>query len=162
MGGVLMALAGVVGIRTSRNVGVSIWNTVPKATPQGTWVSGFQTTTFENGIVYNSTAAQNDAIEFDADLESGTYSLAVAALGWSGGAIATISYSLDGGVTYTTIGTMDTYFGSGNVGIRSVFAGIAVATPTAVRIRFTAATRNASNTLGYYLELTRMDWTRTA
>lgn len=136
----------------------------PPFASTGTWQVAFNATCMGNLNCVNLSHAQNDARSFVVDLSAGTWSLNVWYAAFNLGAIATVDISFDGGATYQTIGTFDTYAASGTVAAAvAAFTGISVPRSGPAILRFRALTKNASNaTANYYMGLSLADFTRTA
>ena len=133
----------------------------PSLTTQGNFQTAFDQIAFYGTVVYNGSNAQNDGAVWSApQLSPGTWRLDVAGKQGPDGAIVTVDYSTDGGATWTALGTMDQYAASAQVATWT-FTGIAVGT-TRVLVRFRNLSRNASNTTGWYMRLSAMEWTRTS
>ena len=105
----------------------------------GTWAPVTTASQMLCGTLENSTAAQNDYVEWDtAPLLGGTWSLRFAHISGSNRGIYTVS--IDG----TSIGTVDGYNSTNVYNIFSTIAGITL-TDGRHKVRFTMATKNASS-----------------
>jgi hypothetical protein len=120
----------------------------------GTW-AGFISAANVADLVYNSTNAQNDEIDWDLSLEAGTYTLALAYP--IGPAQAILTVTLDG----VPVGTIDQYNAATVYWNRGKIQGITVPNTGKHRLGFKAATRNGAST-GWTIELQRIQLRRTA
>lgn len=105
--------------------------------------------------LYNSSNAQNDAISFDVVLSAGTWNAVIAARKSTNTAIYTLN--LDG----SSVGTVDSYAAAPAYAKLSI-TGWAVPTDGKHTIQFKAATRNGSNSTGWFLEVFGICLRRTA
>lgn len=112
---------------------------------QGTAGLVGDTTAYLGGAVFNTSGAQNDEMAWDILLSAGTWSFAYMSQKNANVAIATLR--LDG----STIGTFDCYNATKTWNNQFAATGIAVATGGKHRLSAKAATRNASNTTGWFL-----------
>lgn len=104
---------------------------------------GWNTLFVDTGCVYNgymgSSGAQNDEINFDVALASGTWTFELIHVQSSNVGIYTVS--LDG----TSIGTIDGYSAGTTKNVRTQISGVVVATTGKRRLKLKMATKNASS-----------------
>lgn len=105
----------------------------------GTWAALLDTGSLHNGIVYNTTGAQNDEAGWDLTLAAGTYKFSYVHWKANDEGIATVL--LDG----VSVGTVDAYNSSQVKNVYSEITGITVATSGKHRLTLKAATKNASS-----------------
>jgi len=122
---------------------------------QGTWPIVVDTGCIENGILGNTSNAQNDQVDYKAYLDAGTYTFVIVATKGSTSAILTLLFD---GVSQ---GTIDLYSASPARNARQTITGISVTTAGLKTISLKAATRNASST-GWYLQPQSLGLFRTA
>lgn len=137
------------------NGNIFIQPALGKTVIQGTWAIGIAATYFLNGNFYNSSALQNDEVNYPIFLEIGTYSIALAHSKNSDHAIATLS--IDAGI----VGTIDFYNATDLQGQISTINNIAITTRGLKTLKIKAATKNGSST-GYLLSLQAIYLWRTA
>ena len=122
----------------------------------GTWARDvYSTALLGLGRTYNSTAAQNDYIEWDVWLDSGTWKIALVARKAPDEAIRTFKFN------GTTVGTIDGYAASGSDNNYNEITGISVTTPALHTVRVIAESKNASST-GYYMAMQSIALIKTA
>lgn len=146
----------IVGFATRRNEHLEMWNASP-ISAVGTWAQIGTSLAADGEVVYNSSNAQNDAATWWVDLAAGTYNVAIMGLAFPTAAIATVDMSYDAGVSFATIGTID-FYNASNAQKRAVLTGFIVPATGPAQVRFTASTRNGSNTTGWLLELAVADF----
>jgi hypothetical protein len=141
---------------------INMWS-LPNATVQGTWAVAMVNGVLLNTQGYNSSGAQNDGFIWKVPLAAGTWTFVFQPLTEPAAAIITWDISYDSGATWTTLGTFDGYTAAAKAaaGIRS-FAGIVVPRTGVAWLRARVLSRNASNTTGWYMELSAAEFVRTA
>lgn len=128
----------------------------PAALETGTWGFLPSASAINNGVKFNTSTAQNDETGWDLILAAGTWRLDGLFLKNNNYAIATVL--LDG----VSVGTFDGYAASSSYNNVVAITGITVALSGKHRISLKAATRNASNTTGWYIALSALSMRRTA
>jgi hypothetical protein len=121
----------------------------------GTWVIYISTAQALNFLFENSSAAQNDQVDYKAYLAAGTYTLVVLHEKYNNRGI--ISILING----TSIGTIDCYAVSQAFNVRSTITGISVTTSGLKTISVKVSDKNASST-GYGVFFTSLAFFRTA
>lgn len=120
----------------------------------GTWA--IATDSNNNAIyLFNSTAAQNDAIGFPVLLAAGTWTLTLLVVTANNAGILTAQ--IDG----SSVGTLDAYASSTSPGVVLTLAGISVATSTVHALKLLIATKNASSS-GYRANVAAIQLRKTA
>ena len=133
----------------------------PANTIVGTWAPAVNTSTIGNGVYVNTSNAQNDAATWYVTLSPGNWTVDLVYNKNTNGAIATVELD-DGFGTFSTVGTVDTYAASAAYNQVTSITGVSVvgAFPHRRQLRIKAATRNASNTTGWYLNLAAIQMRR--
>lgn len=126
---------------------------------QGGWSAAIVSGAFMGSAGYNASNAQNDSFAWTQNLSAGTWNFEVWGYGGATYAILTIEYSQNNGSTWTSIGTLDEYSASGAT-VYNHFNGLVIPQTAPTLVRFRNPTRNASNTTGWAMGLTYMNWGR--
>jgi hypothetical protein len=104
----------------------------------------------------NSSDVQNDQLDYKIYLATGTYTFSMIGITTTTGAILTLLFD------NVSQGTIDLYSGGTVHNVLKTITNIVVATPGLITLSIKAATRNASNTTGWYLYISSMALFRTA
>lgn len=122
------------------------WLSPSGSSSAGTW--NLETATVPGGYLrYNSSNAQNDSIQWDTFLPPGTYALTLNYQTGSTNAVFTIALSDGTNQNFpVAIGTLDAYSASPSTASNTLSFTIYGTETMRRRIRFLAATRNASST----------------
>lgn len=121
----------------------------------GTWSAVTSANLLYNGTQQNQSQSQGDEINYDIAVSAGTWTFEFLYATFSVGAIATVTFGT------IPVGTFDTYSAANAYNIRTIIRGIVVPTTGIYRLKFVAASRNASSA-GWVLELMHTQLRRTA
>lgn len=121
------------------------------------WGTRTMNTGYIGGFYRQSTAAQNNYIEYLVPLGVGTWTLDL--LVQTASSFGIITVTIDGG---SSVGTIDLYSSSGVPVVEKSLPGIVIAAGGLKAVRFTMATKNASSSDYIGLIQGLMRWTRTS
>jgi len=130
------------------------WNS--SVITQGTWEAVLSSERVNYYYFRNSSNAQNDQIDYKVFLAAGTYTLRIVTA--TSAAYAIITILIDG----VSIGTIDLYSAATVNYVLKSLTEISISLAGLKTLSFKVATRNASNTTGWYAELNSIALFRSA
>jgi len=133
----------------------------PVALVQGGTALAYNATIFPLGAIrYNPSPVQNDGAIWQALVPCGVWTLTLKYMADSAYAILTLDYSLDGGATWTALGTIDSYAASPTISSSTLSLNTGNVGTGNIRLRVRVLSKNASST-GYSYAVSAAVLTRT-
>lgn len=133
----------------------------PNKSQQGTWTAAYDGNAIMTTVGYNSSSTLNDEFWWYIPLSKGTWRVDYNGRTGADGAIVSLDWSQGTGASWTNLGTKDQYAASAGFSTGS-FTNITIPSTGRYIFRLKATGRNASNTTGYLIRMSYLEWTRTA